>query len=710
MNIEFKARFLACLLALLSFPATAIAGGGPENVLLVVNANSDSSKMIANWYIAGRGIPARNVVYLDSVPERERVTQQVFSKNILEPVLNAITERQLDRSIDYIVYSSDFPTAISIANHFHKLKALDENLPMKFFLAEASISSMTYFAFAVQNDSPGYMAFSANYYFRQPASVILRAPFVGQHKTDFQNALKGFNKLSGDQLQKSINALTEMAKKNPQQIALAYWLARLNAKKGDFKLAAKWLQHSIKLGWHFRQKTLSDPMFESALKDPLFKGFANRIPNKPFDFAPSRGFKRGYAFGPNGFKNNEPGQGNQHFLSTVLAVTRNFGNTEQEALRQLKTSMAADESRPKGTFYFTDNDGPRTRPRKPGFAASIAALEAMGHKAKIIKTDLPVNARDVIGLTCGQIAFDFGKSGSKIAPGAICENLTSWGGVMARDGGHSGISEFVRHGAAGSSGTVIEPYNIQAKFPHPMIHAHYARGSSLAEAFYQSVQGPFQLLIVGDALCQPWATKPKFTVQGLKPGDKVSGKRELKLDISKSPVPVQAMELYIDGRVLARTMNKDTINFDTSAMTDGFHEARFVLIAGGLIETVGNVVIPFVVDNFGKQTTLTAERSSYRSTSKITFDAKTNFGNAIELFHNSRSLGKKDGQAAQFTVSASDLGRGPVELTAVALSDKGNKVTTVPLKLNILGRLSKTKVLTEPPPKTKPKPKPAPAK
>ena len=230
-----------------------------------------------------------------------------------------------------------------------------------------------------------------------------------------------------------------------------------------------------------------------------------------------------------------------------------------------------------------------------------------------------------------------------------------------------------------------------------MIHAHYARGCSLAESFYQSVQGPFQLLIVGDALCQPWAVKPKVEIKGLSPGEKISGKRELEIDISKSPVPVQGMELYIDGKLISRSGHKETIKFDSTKMTDGYHEVRVVAIASNLIETVGNCVIPFQVDNFGKRTTLTAERTDYRISRRITFDAKSNFGTEIELFHNHRSLGKKEGQDVEFTVSASKLGRGPVKLVAVALSDKGNKVASMPLEFEISGVLSKVREKTEPP-------------
>ena len=86
---------------------------------------------------------------------------------------------------------------------------------------------------------------------------------------------------------------------------------------------------------------------------------------------------------------------------------------------------------------------------------------------------------------------------------------------MSSGASQTPLSEFLRYGAAGASGTVTEPYAIAEKFPHPMLQVHYARGCTLAEAFYQSVCGPYQLLIVGDPLCRPWANIPKVTVAGL---------------------------------------------------------------------------------------------------------------------------------------------------------------------------------------------------
>jgi len=76
-----------------------------------------------------------------------------------------------------------------------------------------------------------------------------------------------------------------------------------------------------------------------------------------------------------------------------------------------------------------------------------------------------------------------------VLPGAIIDNLTSEGGEMTPAGGQAPLSVFVRFGVAGTSGTVTEPMAIQNKFATPFIFYHYARGASMAEAYYQSVWG-----------------------------------------------------------------------------------------------------------------------------------------------------------------------------------------------------------------------------
>lgn len=58
-------------LVVCTLASDAFAGGGPENLILVVNVDSASSKLLANHYIHGRGIPRSNVIYLEGSCPRD---------------------------------------------------------------------------------------------------------------------------------------------------------------------------------------------------------------------------------------------------------------------------------------------------------------------------------------------------------------------------------------------------------------------------------------------------------------------------------------------------------------------------------------------------------------------------------------------------------------------------------------------------------------
>ncbi|NDC54959.1 MAG: hypothetical protein EBZ74_11975, partial [Planctomycetia bacterium] len=207
--------------------------------------------------------------------------------------------------------------------------------------------------------------------------------------------------------------------------------------------------------------------------------------------ATTLGFRGWYGWGPHG-ELIEAG-GSRYLLSVMLGVTDGRGNSLGEILRYLRSAVAADGTRPPGTIYFATNSDVRTTTRSPPFAGTVSALEKLGVQAEIVKGVLPIGKRDVAGLMTGAADVDWPGSGCAVLPGAICENLTSFGGIFTPSAGQTPLSVFLRAGAAGSSGTVIEPYALQAKFPHASIQVHYARGATLAEAFYQAVRSPYQL-------------------------------------------------------------------------------------------------------------------------------------------------------------------------------------------------------------------------
>ncbi|NJN06106.1 MAG: hypothetical protein HC814_06740, partial [Rhodobacteraceae bacterium] len=100
------------------------AGGGPQNVLLVVNGQSQSSLEVANEYQQLRRLPEENVFHLAPSNTaafytggdlRRTMTSGLFRTNVLWPVFNYLRTRGLTNHIDYIVYSADIPTRIDCA-------------------------------------------------------------------------------------------------------------------------------------------------------------------------------------------------------------------------------------------------------------------------------------------------------------------------------------------------------------------------------------------------------------------------------------------------------------------------------------------------------------------------------------------------------------------------------------------------------------------
>ena len=104
-------------------PASVLAGGGPENVLLVVNPQSPASLAIANHYAQLRQIPPANLLFLPWNPKFETTDVDTFRRQILIPILKTIDARKLSEQIDYIVYSSDFPWGITLDSDLRKLSA-----------------------------------------------------------------------------------------------------------------------------------------------------------------------------------------------------------------------------------------------------------------------------------------------------------------------------------------------------------------------------------------------------------------------------------------------------------------------------------------------------------------------------------------------------------------------------------------------------------
>ncbi len=590
----FAARWLlAVLLAAGAGASSARAGGGPENVFLVVNSASWASLAVANHFIYLRHIPPVNVFYIDWTAGVDSIDGDTLREKILIPTLDTIDRRGLLGQIDYVVYSSDFPTAINLAKDFPTAKFSDQARPA------CSLNSATYLWNLVLSKLPIVMDFHINHYVR------------------------GFG---------------------PTTISAA------------------------------RQTD-----------------------------EPTHGFHSWYGWGNRGELIESGGQ--PYMLSTVLAVTSGRGNSVREAIGYLERSAAADGAHPKGTVYFARTDDVRSKARVDGFMPAIEELKKLGVSAEEISSPMPNNRGDVAGAMTGVANYSWASTRSTILPGAICENFTSFGGQMAEGSGQTPFTEFLRYGAAGSSGTIEEPYAMAEKFPWPEIQVHYARGCSLAEAYYQTVFAPAQLLIVGDPLCRPWANIPKVQVAGVKANDKVSGTLALKPE-AQAPGggSIDHYELFVDGRRQAAAQPGQSLDWNSTAESDGFHELRVVAFEAGPIETQGHVMIPVVVDNQGRSAELTTRPAkTVRWDEALTVHAKASGARQIYVLCNSRVLGVIAGESGELSVNPRLLGLGPVSLQAVAVAGASARDRVVPPPVSLVVEAPKPLgPLKEPPKKLAP--------
>jgi hypothetical protein len=559
--------FLPCLLMAAALAAgPARAGGGPENLFLVVNPASADSLTVANAFMTARKVPPINVFMLPWQDGDETVTIARFRNEILVPIMKAIDSRRLASQIDYVVYSCDFPWRIDYAAELPP-----ELAKMKEYgFPSGSLTGMTMLYSAVLSGGPAWLDLESNDYFRPPDADGIP----------------------------------------PTTLGFRSWY-----------------------GWSERGDLL------------------------------------------------EVG-GNRYLLSVMLGVTAGRGNSVPEVVRYLQSAAAADGSPPQGTFYFMRNSDVRIKARKGPVRATVDALEKLGRKAEIESGTIPDGKQDVAGLMMGSPDFNWAASKSGLLPGAICDNLTSFGGVFTIGAGQTPISEFLRAGAAGASGTVIEPYVLiptnplspsafQAKFPHPALQLHYARGASLGEAFYQSVRSPHQLLVVGDPLCQPWAAIPEVEVVNaadsrlLEPGAALSGTVSLE-PRSSMPEGRQAdrFELFVDGMRVAQCGLGERLPLDTSALADGHHELRVVAIDASPLETQGRRIIPVTFANHERALTLTVEPRRVRPADTVRVSLSGAGVDGALIFAPGRVLGRTSAAAASIEVPAELLGRGEVAIRA----------------------------------------------
>jgi hypothetical protein len=678
---------IACINLL---PVRALAGGGPENVLLVVNGDSPVSLQIANTFVEFREIPQEHVLWLHDIPYPDTISIDTFRTRIWKPIREFIKQNQLDNEIDIIAYSADFPYAVDFSED---LKASKLN-NLKYHGKQASLTGLTYFARHVEAGSPYYLAANANGYFRRNLAQgrYLSRTLTEEETGKKHEAEKAFR---NNNFQMALAVYQELVQGFPEHGGLWHGLARCHAAVGDSGEAMLALQQAANNGWTNSLLTRKDRDLAMLSGDPAWQGLLNQMEASNGPFQAAHGFSANYEW--NGstqpVKIFRSYSLQSHYLATMLAYTGPRGNSVPEVKNYLASARSSDGAQPDGTVYLLENQDVRSKTRQPLFLETVAALERRGHRAQILSERqaqqngiLPQGKEDVIGAVLGTARFRWQSSGSQLLPGAIAESLTSYGGHFNTQQ-QTKLTELLRHGAAGASGAVVEPFNLQSKFPVPLLHVHYADGCSLAEAFYQSVEAPYQLLIVGDPLARPYAHFAKVNLASPNPHTSWSGVVTLQPQVVPAPGrPIGHLELWVDGQLLAYMQPDQPYSWDTRSQDDGFHDIRLVAQEAGPIETRSYARFGVMLDNRGKRFVLDSLRQQeVRHGEEIIVSGSAVRGREASIWQGNRKLASipvEDGRW-RLSVASQMLGVGQVSL-GVRLAYEDNAVLrSAPLTVDI---------------------------
>ncbi len=684
-----------------SWVGTVRAGLSSSDVVVVVNSGSLNSRTLANHFVSLRRIPAVNVVVLDEVPNSETVSVEDFRTKILRPLVLELQRRRLLDHIQCIAYSADFPTAIDISADLNDIK--DRHF---IFTPVASINSLTYLYAQVLNRDPGYISLNSNYYARRGLDTYFTNPGGASTHAAWEQIQQD---IKTEQHAAAADGLEKIFTEQPHQYPVAYLAAAEAALATDKPRALRLLRSAVSAGWYAGRFLKNDSRFAALRDDPEFQVIELTLDDSIKELQPATGFDARQPWAPNGVAASKPELGQRYLLSTVLGVTRGAGTSLPQAIAAIQRSASADYTHPEGGFYFALTNDVRTTTRQWGFIGAVDDLQQMGFEAEVVHQPLPERKPRVLGAQIGTPSFDWPLSGSELAPGAIAENLTSLGGVMSVGSGQTNLSELIKAGAAGSSGAVTEPYSLQEKFPHPNLYVQYARGASLAEAFYLSVAGPYQLLVVGDPLCQPFSNAPQVSLDNSLRFLEVGESLNIELDDAginyeawldspmpaakrRQPLAASALRALLDGINPQAGAMKRNLKISTKNIAQGYHELILQFAAEGPLALRSSVAVAFWIGpRNALQLSLSDRPGPTEKSRQISFDAQkiklrtsASVAERISVWHDSEQLATAPGNTAEFSIELSSLGMGPVRLHSRADLADGTFIQSQPIWVDVL--------------------------
>ncbi|MCX6922153.1 MAG: TIGR03790 family protein [Verrucomicrobia bacterium] len=322
--------------------------------------------------------------------------------------------------------------------------------------------------------------------------------------------------------------------------------------------------------------TVSDSGTANSSTSTLFYGFKADAP-PPLACLPAScslpdSSSNSYAFCELPFREAPPNTSTTNSFLTMMLTDNTLAQAELVLLR----GVASDHTSPTQAVYLNRTSDTARSVRYVEFDNAILATRVRGDNSLVWTNTDSTAFTNLLGLMTGWAVLTLPTN--TFVPGAMGDSLTSWAGLIFGDsGGQTTLLAFLNAGAAGSYGTVTEPCNYTQKFPDALNYFYQNRGFCLAESYYQSIQNPYQGLLVGEPLAAPFAHPGSADWSSLTHPTVLSGQAPLNLTFSAAStnLPLAKVDLFLDGtyvqtvtnllpsasNILSATLNNFTVTY-----------------------------------------------------------------------------------------------------------------------------------------------------
>ncbi len=261
------------------------------------------------------------------------------------------------------------------------------------------------------------------------------------------------------------------------------------------------------------------------------------------------------------------------FTKGLFIVSALDGFDYTDAMALVDRAVASEGTFPKAEILCMHAEDDARGARDPECELATRMLTGAGFNGKFIDPfDAKLQGHTVAAYFTGSSDSVRGAiAGNTFVPGAITDNLTSYGAAIGNffcnaDGtqcpageAQTSIARFVRAGATGAHGTVNEPLN--NTFPNAGTMLHYTFGYSMGESYLYNQRFLYwQNIHLGDPLATPYGQRPEVVIDG---GTGMHEKGKPITGHATHPAGVVRIDLYKAGARVAQAMSA-TLSYDVT--------------------------------------------------------------------------------------------------------------------------------------------------